>query len=134
MSLVASCHCGATQIELPRHPTEGTECNCTYCSRTGAVWSYYSPGELKFVAHDSERMYSTSPQVHQHYFCGTCGMQTWGSSPDWSTLYNDDGTPKDGGDGTAVPTVHKQAVNLRLVDGLDWSRIEIAKLDGRNSW
>jgi hypothetical protein len=78
-------------------------------------------------------MYSTSPDLHQHYFCGTCGMQTWGESPDWSSLYNDDGTPK-GDDPNAIPTTRKQAVNLRLVNELDWSKIEVAQLDGRSGW
>ena len=133
MTLTASCHCGAIRIALPEHPTHGAECNCTYCARTGAVWSYYVPGELKFLSREGERMYSTSPQMHQHYFCGTCGMQTWGESPDWSSLYNDDGTPK-GDDPNAIPTARKQAVNLKLVDDLDWSRIEVAKMDGRSGW
>lgn len=133
MTLHATCHCGAVRIELPSHPTEAAECNCSYCARTGAVWAYYAPGELKFTARDGERMYSTNPGIHQHYFCGTCGMQTWGESPDWSSMYNDDGTPKEG-DGTAIPTARKLGLNLRLVDDLDWSRISVAKLDGRNSW
>jgi hypothetical protein len=133
MSLIASCHCGATRIELPDHPSEAGSCNCSYCSRAGAVWAYYRPGELRFLSREGERMYSTSPEMHQHYFCGTCGMQSWGESPDWGSMYNDDGTPKNG-DASAIPTDRKQAVNLKLVDGLDWSRIAVAELDGRNNW
>ncbi len=133
MSLIATCHCGATRIELPDHPTEATACNCSYCSRTGAVWAYYRPGELRFLSREGERMYSTSPEMHQHYFCGTCGMQSWGESPDWGSMYNDDGTPKNG-DPTAIPTERKQAVNLKLVDDLDWSRVAVTEMDGRNNW
>ena len=133
MTLTASCHCGAVRIALPGHPTHGSECNCSYCARTGAVWAYYAPGEMTFLSRQGERMYSTNPDMHQHYFCGNCGMQTWGESPDWSSLYNDDGTPK-GDDPNAIPTLRKQAVNLKLVDDLDWSRIEVARLDGRNIW
>ncbi len=43
MTLTLSCHCGATRIALPGHPAHGSQCNCTYCARTGAVWSYYAP-------------------------------------------------------------------------------------------
>jgi hypothetical protein len=132
MTLYATCHCGATRIGLPEHPTQGTECNCTFCARTGAIWAYYEPGKLEFVAQDGEATYSPSGMNH-HHFCSTCGMQTWGDSPDWSTIYNDDGTPKDGNPG-GMPTARKHQVNLRLVDRLDWSRIAIEKLDGRNSW
>lgn len=133
MSLIARCHCGATRIELPAHPIEAGSCNCTYCSRTGAVWAYYRPGELRFLSREGERMYSTSPEMHQHYFCGTCGMQSWGESPDWGSMYNDDGTPKNG-DATGIPTERKQAVNLKLVDDLDWSRVAVTEMDGRNGW
>ena len=133
MSFIASCHCGATRIELPSLPAHAKECNCSYCARTGAVWSYYEAGELNFVSQQGEKTYSASDGMNQHHFCGNCGMQTWGESPDWSSLYNDDGTPK-GDDPTAIPTARKQAVNLRLVDDLDWARIEVARLDGRNSW
>ena len=48
MSLLATCHCGATRIALPEHPVAAKSCNCTYCARTGAVWAYYRPGELEF--------------------------------------------------------------------------------------
>lgn len=133
MPFVATCHCGATRIELPAHPETAGKCNCTFCARTGAVWGSYAPGELKFLSRDGERMYSTNPAMHQHYFCGTCGMQTWGDSPDWSSIYNDDGTPKNG-DPTAVPTARKLGLNLNLVDELDWSRIAITSFDGRNGW
>ena len=133
MSLIASCHCGAVRIALPEHPSAGTECNCSYCSRTGAVWAYYEPGKLQFLSRDGERMYSTNPDIHQHHFCGTCGMQTWGESPDWGSMYNDDGTPKNG-DPNSFPTARKLGLNLKLVDDLDWSRIKVSKVDGRNSW
>lgn len=119
MSLIASCHCGGTRIELPRQPTEAKTCNCTYCARTGAVWAYYKPGELTFLSREDERSYSTAPEIHQHHFCGRCGMQTWGDSPDWSSAYNADGAP---------------GLNLRLVEGLDWSGVSVEEMDGRNNW
>ena len=133
MPLIATCHCGATKIELPGPPAEGTECNCTFCRRAGAVWAYYNPGELRFISREQERLYSTNPEVHQHYFCGKCGTQTWGESPDWASLYNNDGTPKSG-DATAIPTAHKLSLNLKLIGELDLATIDIVKVDGRNSW
>jgi hypothetical protein len=60
-------------------------------------------------------------------------MQAWGDSPDWASMYNADGTSKNGG-GNAMPTQRIHAVNLRLVDDLDWSKIEVAQMDGRNNW
>ncbi|MBA4011486.1 MAG: aldehyde-activating protein [Phenylobacterium sp.] len=133
MPLTATCHCGATKIEAPV-PTSATECNCTYCARTGAVWAYYKPGELQMLSQDGERTYSASDAGNDHHFCGRCGMQTWGDSPDWGSVYNVDGTPKPGFEAGAFPSARIHALNLRLVDDLDWSAIAVEKVDGRNNW
>lgn len=132
MSIIASCHCGKTRIALPAQPTQARSCNCTYCARAGAVWAYYRPDQLRFISRDDELTYAPGG-MNRHHFCGTCGMQTWGDSPDWASMYNADGTPKNG-DPHAMPTERIYQVNLNLVDDLDWSGIEIERLDGRNSW
>jgi len=134
MSLIASCHCGATKIELPHPPVYAKECNCSYCARTGAVWGYYGAGEMRFLSQEGEKTYSASDGMNQHHFCGSCGMQTWGDSPDWASMYNNDGTPKEGFTAGSLPTQRTYAVNLRLVDDLDWSQMAVEKIDGRSSW
>ncbi|MEO9298242.1 GFA family protein [Devosia alba] len=133
MLLFATCHCGATSIALPHLPTQAKQCNCSYCARTGAVWGYFGSDELDIRANDDERTYSASDGVNQHHFCGHCGMQTWGESPDWASMYNMDGTPKNP-DATGIPATRSYAVNLRLIDDLDWSKLDIEQIDGRNSW
>jgi hypothetical protein len=134
MGLLATCHCGGTTIELPHPPLSAGECNCTFCARTGAVWGYFKPGELKILSETSGKIYTANPQaMNEHHFCATCGMHTYGVSPDWSSLYNSDGTPKNG-DPTAIPTTRSYAVNLRLIDDFDWSTVTIEKMDGRNNW
>ena len=132
MTLTASCHCGATKIELPHSPETANECNCTFCSRTGAIWAYYQPGELKVTSDTADRFYSASGAGNEHHFCGNCGMQTWGVSPDWGSVYNSDGTPK--GEAGAMPTSQIFSVNLRLIEDFDWSKVSVDKVDGRNSW
>jgi hypothetical protein len=132
MPLIATCHCGATKIELPEQPTEAKSCNCTFCARTGAIWAYYKPDQLKFVARGGETDYAPSGMNH-HYFCATCGMHTWGDNPDWASMYNSDGSPKNG-DANAMPTERLYQVNLNLVDDLDWSKVVVEPLDGRNTW
>jgi hypothetical protein len=72
--------------------------------------------------------------MNLHHFCGNCGMQTWGDSPDWASIYNDDGSPKPGFAAGSMPSQRSYAVNLRLIDDLDWSAIAVEKVDGRNSW
>ena len=134
MTLIASCHCGATRIELPHAPAHAKECNCSYCARTGAVWGYYGKGDMRFLSQQGEKTYSASDGMNLHHFCGQCGMQTWGDSPDWASVYNNDGTPKEGYTAGSMPTERTYAVNLRLIDDLDWSAIAVEKVDGRKSW
>ena len=76
MPLIASCHCGATKIQAPV-PTSATECNCTYCARTGAVWAYYKPGEMQMLSQEGEATYSASEAGNLHHFCGRCGSNVW---------------------------------------------------------
>jgi hypothetical protein len=132
MTLIVSCHCGQTRIELPAPPLEAKSCNCSYCARTGAVWAYYAPGELRFISREGEATYAPSG-MNQHHFCSACGMQTWGDSPNWASLYNNDGTPKNG-DANAMPSERTYSVNLRLVDELDWGSVTVTEVDGRASW
>lgn len=133
MAIIAHCHCGQTQIELPHAPLSAGECNCTFCSRTGAVWGYFKPGELNITSDKSDKFYSASGNGNEHHFCANCGMQTWGVSPDWSSMYNNDGTPK-ADDPTAIPAAQIFAVNLRLIDDFDWGSVTVEKMDGRNNW
>ncbi|MBJ3783364.1 GFA family protein [Devosia sediminis] len=132
MTVTLSCHCGATKIALPAQPTHAKSCNCSFCQRTGAVWAYYKPDELTFLSKERDVTYSQSG-LNIHHFCGTCGMHTWGDSPDWASMYNADGTPKNG-DANAMPTARIYGVNLNLVDDLDWSAVTVEKMDGRSNW
>jgi hypothetical protein len=133
MTLTATCHCGGTRIELPRLPERRLECNCTYCAKTGAVWGYFGAGEMKFVKDEHDRIYTKSG-ANNHHFCSRCGMQTWGDTPDWSEVYNFDGTPKDGHAAGDMPTGRSYAVNLKLLDDFDISNLTAEKVDGRNNW
>lgn len=133
MTLIATCHCGGTRIALPRLPERRLECNCTYCTKAGAVWGYFAAGEMTFLNDEHDRVYSKSG-MNQHHFCGHCGMQTWGDSPDWSQIYNDDGTPKEGHGAGEMPVRRIHAVNLKLLDEFDFTTLTADKVDGRSSW
>lgn len=133
MTFLVSCHCGATKIQAADIPRSAKECNCSFCARTGAVWAYFAPGELTFLSQEDDRTYSASG-MNRHHFCGRCGMHTWGDSPDWASAYDPDGSAKEGFTAGTVPEARIYAVNLRLVDDLDWSQITVEKMDGRNNW
>ena len=132
MTLIATCHCGATRIVLPRAPIAAKSCNCSFCSRTGAVWAYFEEGDLEFAFLEADATYSSSEGINEHHFCGRCGIQTWGSSPDWASAYNADGTPK--GEAGVVPAKRTYSVNLNTVAALDWAQLSVEKVDGRANW
>ena len=45
-------------------------------------------------------------------FCGECGGNTHGSAPDYSTIYNDDGSPREGVEPGSMPETRKVQVGL----------------------
>ncbi|NGP18255.1 GFA family protein [Devosia aurantiaca] len=134
MSLTASCHCGAVKVELSAEPNNAHECNCSFCRRSGAIWSNYPREQITDGPTDQQAIYSANDGPNRHYFCAHCGMHVWGDSPDWSSAFNNDGTPKDGVDPNVVPDKRSYQVNLRMIDGLALDKIDIEQMDGLNNW
>ncbi len=114
--VVATCYCGDTKVTLPFIPKTATQCNCSFCSRAGAIWAYFPSGSLKIEAKNSRPTSEGKP--NNHYFCGQCGMHTHGDTPDYGK-----------NDGSRIDNV-----NLNMIDGFDWSQVKVEKVDGRNLW
>ena len=133
MPLIATCHCAGTKIELPGAPIHAKECNCSYCAKTGAIWGYYSPEQVSIVAAAHDKIYSASAGLNLHHFCANCGSNTHGDSPDWASMYNNDGTLK-AGMTEGIPTKRSVGINMRMVDDFDLSSLSIEKIDGRKNW
>jgi hypothetical protein len=124
MTVIATCHCGGTRIELPHAPTHATECTCTYCSKAGGLWAYFPPDAVRIVS-DAHRGEYSARGINQHFFCARCGCTTYGISPDY--------TEADIGKDT-LPEGRKLAVNVRLCDDFDLGALTIDRIDGRNLW
>ncbi len=120
MPITGTCHCGATRFEIDAIPGSVTACTCSFCSKTGALWAYYPPGEVRVTRLDSDGLYA--PNVSRHHFCAVCGCTTFGESPQWRL------------DGTADFTRMKTAINARLLDGIDLATVRHDTIDGRNLW
>jgi hypothetical protein len=76
---VGTCHCGAVEFEVDL--ANGFEnvrrCNCSICSRKGAVMAGV-PLERLRVTRGADRLslYQWNTMQAKHYFCSVCGIYT----------------------------------------------------------
>jgi hypothetical protein len=75
--LTATCHCGAIRVEIPRRPRTLTSCNCSICSRTGALWAYYAAKDVRVIAaRGATQSYAWGRRKLRFVRCRICGVVT----------------------------------------------------------
>lgn len=108
----ASCHCGAVHLYVESAPDTVTECNCSICSRTGGLWAYYRPSDVRIEGETDVYIWGDkSLRLHR---CKTCGNVTH-----WS--------PVD-------PALERMGVNTRLMPREIWTAARVRKFDGADTW
>lgn len=74
-----SCHCGAVKFEIDIGEGIGElrRCNCSLCSKKGAVMAGIKLDKLT-VTHGENNLalYKWNEKIAKHYFCKTCGIYT----------------------------------------------------------
>ena len=127
MPHLATCHCGAARVEVDRLPDTVTRCNCTWCERTGGLWGYYDPAEVRVLAAPTA---TYAPNVvNQHHFCATCGGLMFNLTPKWGEA-NAEGGAEEG----QVPTARQYGLNMRMIDEDAVRALPVVDLDGRSGW
>lgn len=122
MTLLGSCHCRATTFEVTEAPRTVTSCTCSFCSKRGSLWAYYTPDQFRLVEQPSViSTYRWKSKAVAHHFCPVCGCGTFTETPDWSK-----GEP----DFSAM----RIGVNARLFDDFDLDAVEQTVIDGRKLW
>lgn len=110
-----SCHCGAIRFEFTAVPiTKGIRCNCSICSRKGAMMSPEPIAPEKFVIHAEQNvlgLYQFGTKTAKHYFCKHCGIYPFHE--------------------TARLPGHFR-VNLACVDDIDTFTMDADVFDGKN--
>ena len=73
------CHCGKVKftVSLPDGLIEPRRCNCSMCSRRGAVVASVELKDLTIDSgHEYLSLYQFNTNTAKHYFCSNCGIYT----------------------------------------------------------
>jgi hypothetical protein len=109
-----SCHCGKVRFEIVTDLNSAAECNCSICTKKGALHHRVPPERFKLVAgEDALTLYQFGTKTAKHWFCKYCGIHPF-SNP------------------RAAPDQY--SINVHCLDNVDLSKasLEIKKFDGRN--
>ncbi len=106
------CHCGRVRFRVTAELTGVTDCNCSVCTKKGFLHLIVPPEQFELVSGtDALATYQFGTRVAKHTFCRHCGIHPFyvpRSDPD------------------------KIDVNVRCLDGVDVSTIDVEPFDGRH--
>ncbi|VAV93838.1 hypothetical protein MNBD_ALPHA04-1146 [hydrothermal vent metagenome] len=118
-NLNAQCHCGNVKIDVSRQPDFIQDCNCSLCAKSGGIWGYFEPADVKVDGRTGSYTRKDYPQpAVEIRFCKFCGSTTH-----W--ILTADHIARTGQD-------DKMGVNMRLFDSADLDGIELRFPDGKN--
>ena len=115
-ALTGTCHCGAVRVTLPRRPRMLTDCNCSICRRTGALWAYYRASAVRVVhARGAVDRYQWGEGTLRLVRCARCGCVTH-----WEP--------------TRRTSASRMGVNARLLDPEALLGVRVRRFDGARTW
>lgn len=123
MPHAATCHCGAARVEVDRLPDWVGSCNCTWCSRSGGLWGYYKPEEVRVLAAPTS-VYAPGG-LNEHHFCGACSGMMFNYGPAWTQENATSG---------GIPTARQHGLNMRMIDEDAARALPVVEMDGRHGW
>jgi len=108
-----SCHCGRITFEVEGELTQVVACNCSICLRKGSLLWFVSRQQLRLSAPEENlSTYTFNKHVIKHRFCSKCGMHPFG-------------------EGTDPSGKQMAAINVRCLEGVDFSSLPVNHFDGR---
>lgn len=114
MNYKGSCHCGAIAFEVEGELTQVADCNCSICSRKGALLWFVPRDQLRLLTPEANlSTYLFGKQRIKHRFCATCGIHPFG----------------EGIDPAGQPMA---AINVRCLEDVDFSALPVKHFDGRS--
>jgi hypothetical protein len=114
MTYLGSCHCGKITLKVAGELTGVADCNCSICSRKGALLWCVPHGDLHVFAAESDiGRYTFKNHLIEHRFCRTCGMHPFAED-------------------VHTKTERMAYINVRCLEGLDISMVPVQAFDGRS--
>ncbi|MGH8000153.1 MAG: GFA family protein [Brasilonema sp.] len=106
------CHCGKVQFEVTVDLNSPVRCNCSLCSRKGAIMHRVQAEQFTLIAGEEYlTLYQFHTKTAKHYFCKVCG------------IYPFHITRKD-------PKFY--AINVACLEGVDPFGLQPGLIDGRS--
>lgn len=109
-----SCHCGKVAFEVEGELKEVADCNCSICSRKGALMWFIAGDQFRLLTPEENlKSYTFGKRHIQHQFCSECGIHPFGR-------------------GTAPNGQAMMAINARCLEDVDLSVLPVKHYDGRS--
>ena len=109
-----SCHCGNIAFEIEGDLDQVVSCNCSICSRKGALlWAVPRTALRMLSSGQGVGRYMFNNHVIEHRFCQTCGIHP----------YAEDAGSKD---------ERSAYINVRCLEGIDPAAFPVFNFDGRS--
>ena len=108
------CHCGKVRFEVQADVSHVTDCNCSICSKSGALLAFVPKAQFKLLSGgDDLSEYQFGKKHVHHRFCTSCGIRPFGhgAGPQGGEMY---------------------AINVRCLDGVDVTKLEVKHYDGKS--
>jgi hypothetical protein len=106
------CHCGRVRFRVIADLSSVSECNCSVCAKKGFLHLIVSTEHFKLLSGaDALTTYQFNTGTAKHTFCRDCGIHSF---------YVPRSDPE------------KIDVNVRCLDDVDLTAIDIHPFDGRN--
>jgi hypothetical protein len=108
------CHCGKVRYEVEAALDKVIACNCSLCAKAGWLLTFVTEDKVKFLSGgDDVTDYQFAKKHIHHTFCTSCGVRSFsrGAAPDGRMMY---------------------AINVRCLDGVELSAIEVKQFDGKS--
>jgi hypothetical protein len=107
------CQCGKVRYRVELALDKAMTCNCSRCQKIGSMLAFAPADTFALLSGaDAVTKYQFNKHVIDHYFCATCGVQSYSL-------------------GTRPNGARVAAINVRCLDGVEPDEVATQKVDGR---